>query len=428
MEFFKIRRFRNGFKPNPEPETEDKLVSPPVEPNHQNGAFAGKPVTVDVQEMDDEDDDFITSEVKRRLKELRRNSFMVLIPEESPLEDDELELEGEGETCSSEEADQGAHVQHVYYDFDSIYAKYCERMLFFDRMSAQQLNAPGPMNPSNPSREVVLKKLASTFRCLSLKKIEEPGDETESLQQPENGPYQDLETAYVAHICLTWEVLHCQYTWLSQIISCQPENPTCYNNSAQQYQQFQVLLQRFVENEPFEPGSRPELYARTRYSLPKLLQVPNMQGSSPDAHEDEEADSVVLAPDLISVIENLILTFHDFLKMDKKKPNGGLNIFSSQNQAAATPLQQVQSAIEKKHLRLRELRKKKKGWNKKSWPAMQEEVELLFSLIDIEVVSRVLRMVRITKEQLLWCEDKIKKLDLTDGKLQRDPTPILFPC
>lgn len=137
----------------------------------------------------------------------------------------------------------------------------------------------GCYTPTTPSPRSASKKLTSPFRCLSLKKIEEPEDETEHLQQAQNDPYQDIETAYVAQLCLTWEVLHCQYTQLSQKISCQPENPTCYNYSAQLFQQFQVLLQRFIENEPFEQGLRAEIYARARNALPKLLQVPNAKGN-----------------------------------------------------------------------------------------------------------------------------------------------------
>lgn len=144
------------------------------------------------------------------------------------------------------------------------------------------------------------KKLASPLRCLSLKKIEEPEDETEHLQQPGNDPYQDLETAYVAQLCLTWEALHCQYTQLSRKISCQPENPTCYNLSAQQFQQFQVLLQRFIENEPFEHGLRPEIYCRTRKSLPKLLQVPNIQGKSHVNTNEQCGARVVLVGEFLS--------------------------------------------------------------------------------------------------------------------------------
>ncbi|WOL06331.1 hypothetical protein Cni_G15063 [Canna indica] len=45
--------------------------------------------------------------------------------------------------------------------------------------------------------------------------------------------------------------------------------------AAQAFQQFQVLLQRFIENEPFEQGTRVKVYAHGRSSLSKLLQVPN---------------------------------------------------------------------------------------------------------------------------------------------------------
>lgn len=142
----------------------------------------------------------------------------------------------------------------------------------------KSVDCTGCLTPSTPSPRSASKKLSSPLRCLSLKKIEEPEDETEKLHPVENDAYQDLETTYVAHACLTWEALHCQFTQLNQKISCQPENPTCYNHSAQQFQQFQVLLQRFIENEPFELGLRPECYVRARNILPKLLQVPNIRG------------------------------------------------------------------------------------------------------------------------------------------------------
>lgn len=110
--------------------------------------------------------------------------------------------------------------------------------------------------------------------------MDEFQDETENLHQPVADINQDLETTYVAQLCLTWEVLHCQHTQLSQKISCQPDSTISYNQSAQQFQQFLVLLQRFIETEPFEPGARPEIYARMRNALPMLLQVPKVQGSS----------------------------------------------------------------------------------------------------------------------------------------------------
>ncbi|WOH04147.1 hypothetical protein DCAR_0623555 [Daucus carota subsp. sativus] len=399
----------------------------------QNVDALGKSISVEPEDNndngdeEDDDDDFITNEVKRRLKELRRNSFMVLIPEETCPEEEEEGEEEEGETSSADWRDVEAEGRQFWSGFAEVYDKYCERMLLFDRLSAQQLNDIGPQGSSTPSPRFTSKKLASPLRCLSLKKFEEPGDETEQLQELPNSPLQDLEVAYAAHICLTWELLHCQYTYLSQKISVEPENSCTYNYSAQQFQQFQVLLQRFVENEPFEQGHRPEIYAQTRKSLPKLLHVPMVQGLDKKEVKEEESDLKVLAPDLIKTIESSILTFHHFLKMDKKKSGGVRDLFGGQTQLP-TPLQQVQSSLKQKEIKLKELRKKRKGWKKKSWPATEEDVELLLGLIDVKILRRVLRMARISREQLLWCEEKMKKLDLSKGKLQRDPSPILFPC
>ncbi|KAM2585167.1 hypothetical protein TB2_046068 [Malus domestica] len=432
MDFFKVKKFRKAHKPSPENVSEDNPVPQPEEPGKESsGDDFGKSANADsVAEAEDDDDDFITEEVKRRLKELRRNSFMVLIPEEESFpEDEEEEEEQAGETSSNEWRDVEAEGRQWWCGFGAVYDKYWERMLFFERMSAQHLNGTGKrciQTPMTPSPRSASKKLTSPFRCLSLKKIEEPDDETEHLQQPENDLYQDIETSYVGQLCLSWEALHCQYTQLNQLIACQPENPNSYNHSAQQFQQFQVLLQRYIENEPFEEGHRAEIYARTQRLLPNLLRVPNIQGPIQKGNE-EELDSVVHAPDLIKIIETSILTFQLFLKMDKKKPSSVLNLFGNQNQAA-TPLQQIQSSLEKKWMKLKELQKRRKGWKKKSWPQLQEDVQLLFSLIDAKVLSRTLRMVRISKEQLFWCEEKMKKLDLVDGKLWRDPSPTLFPC
>ncbi|CAN1139534.1 hypothetical protein LINPERPRIM_LOCUS23992 [Linum perenne] len=441
MDLFKVRKFRRAHKPEPEKEPEDKPVPNPQEPKKDTDDLSttanNKSADVAAEaDAEDDDDDFITNEVKRRLKELRRNSFMVLIPEEESFpeeEDDEEEEAGLEETICGEWRDVEAQGRQWWGGFDAVYDKYCDRMLFFDRMSLLQLNENGCHMPTTPSPKSSSKKLPSPFRCLSMKKMEEPEDETEHLQQPMNDPYQDLETAYVAQMCLTWEALHCQYTQLIQRISCQPENPTSYNHSAQLFQQFQVLLQRFIENEPFEQGFRAEVFARSRRVLPRLLQAPNVKGKShhfgSDAKEAEEldSDSMVHAPDLIRVIENSILTFQLFVKMDKKKQNGVITLFGHQNQIA-TPLQMIQSSIDKKKVRLKELCKKSKGWKKKAWPQRYEDVQLLFGLVDIKIVSRVLRMARISKEQLVWCEDKMKKLNLAENKLQRDPSPILFPC
>lgn len=55
-------------------------------------------------------------------------------------------------------------------------------------------------------------------------------------------------------------------------------------------------------------------------------------------------------------------------------------------------------------------------------------MEILMSLIDLKVVSRVLRMTEITQEQLHWCEQKMAKPTILEGKLHRDSSPLFFPA
>jgi hypothetical protein len=58
---------------------------------------------------------------------------------------------------------------------------------------------------------------------------------------------------------------------------------------------------------------------------------------------------------------------------------------------------------------------------------VNEEMEILMSLIDLKVVSRVLRMKCISEEQVHWCEGKMSKVKVMEGKLQRDSSPLFFP-
>lgn len=94
-------------------------------------------------------------------------------------------------------------------------------------------------------------------------------------------PYHELEAAYVAQICLTWEALNWNYNNFEQKRATRGRDFDigCPAGIAQQFQQFQVLLQRYVENEPYEQGRRPEVYARMRLLAPKLLLVPEYRGT-----------------------------------------------------------------------------------------------------------------------------------------------------
>lgn len=90
--------------------------------------------------------------------------------------------------------------------------------------------------------------------------------------------HSDLEMVYVGQMCLSWEILHWQYQKALEIWDLDPDGMRRYNEVAGEFQQFQVLMQRFLENEPFE-GPRVQNYVKNRCILRNLLQVPVIRGN-----------------------------------------------------------------------------------------------------------------------------------------------------
>jgi hypothetical protein len=80
-----------------------------------------------------------------------------------------------------------------------------------------------------------------------------------------------------------------------------------------------------------------------------------------------------------------------------------------------------------KRIKLKDLRRVRTCIRKRKL-TVEEEMEILMGLIDLKLVSRVLRMSDMSEEQLHWCEEKMSKVRVLDGKLQRDSSPLFFPA
>lgn len=80
-----------------------------------------------------------------------------------------------------------------------------------------------------------------------------------------------------------------------------------------------------------------------------------------------------------------------------------------------------------KKMKVKDLRRSRKCLRKRKLK-VEEEMEILMALIDLKIVSRVLRMNDLSEEQLQWCEEKMSKVRIMEGKLQRDSTPLFFPA
>lgn len=299
----------------------------------------------------------------------------------------------------------------------TVFRKYDEEMMFLDRISAQKLTETESLRSVQIHPRSVPQRIVHKLSTMN-------------KQLPEKGrdPYQELEAAYVAQICLTWEALNWNYKNFHRLKATQSvEDSGCLAQIAQQFQQFQVLLQRFIENEPYEHGHRPEIYARMRTTSPKLLQVPEFQDSEAGGSK-EDSDAKISSAEFLLILEDAIRTFMNFLKADKRSHCQILRSFFKKSQTSVDPtlLRLIKKAVKKKKMKLKDLRRSRKCFKRRNLKP-DDEMEILMGLIDLKIVSRALRMPDISNEQLHWCEEKMSNVRVWEGKLQRDSSPLFFP-
>lgn len=89
----------------------------------------------------------------------------------------------------------------------------------------------------------------------------------------------DLELVYVAQTCLSWEALHHHYRKVKALIASSA-NGVFYGNIAERFQKFEILIERFMENERGGKSKRYRTYVQRRSSIKSLLQVPPVSGTS----------------------------------------------------------------------------------------------------------------------------------------------------
>ncbi|KAK6249663.1 hypothetical protein SCA6_003668 [Theobroma cacao] len=299
----------------------------------------------------------------------------------------------------------------------TVFQKYDEEMMFLDRISAQKLQETESLRSIQACPRSISERLVHKFATMNKK----PSD-------IRHNPYHELEAAYVAQICLTWEALNWNYKNFERKRAARKDFD-CPASIAQQFQQFQVLLQRYIENEPYEQGRRPEVYARMRLLAPKLLLVPEYRDYEDD-QRDEGFGSRISADSFLVIMEDGIQTFMNFLKADKEKPYQIIKAFFGRKRRGSvdpTLLQLMKKVNAKKKMKLKDLRRAHKCIRKRKLK-VEKEMEILMGLIDLKVVSRVLRMSDLSEEQLHWCEEKMSKVRILEGELQRDSSPLFFPA
>lgn len=342
------------------------------------------------------------------------------------------------------------HHEDTIDELDQFYKSYRERMRKLDILNYQKMYAMGFLRQKDPLQAFTRNKISTpavaaivSLHCWSCK-----GKSSTEVDQPMMRKFSkelesDLELVYVGQMCLSWEFLRWQYGKALKLWDSDLRGSRRYNEVADKFQQFQVLLTRFLEDEPFQ-GPRVQHYVKTRCVLRNLLQVPviredNLRDKKKERKWVSSKDAITSVK-LVETIEESIRILWQFIRSDRGSHNAVLNKcrrgsnVELQNPADTVLLEEIRSTLQKKEKRLKELRKSENCILRK----IQKHHHLedngsdhelyFFSQVDMKLVSRVLNMSKITTEQLVWCSDKLSKINVVGGKLYVEPCFLLFPC
>ncbi|XP_057486823.1 uncharacterized protein LOC130772932 [Actinidia eriantha] len=325
-------------------------------------------------------------------------------------------------------------------ELHKFYKRYQERMRKFDILNYQKMYAMGFLQLKDPLQSISTQKSAvptvGSFFCENIfpckrKKI---GIGSDPMTKFIGELQTELEVVYVGQMCLSWEILHWQYEKALELWESDPRGVHQFNEVAGEFQQFQVLMQRFIEDEPFH-GPRVQNYVKSRCILRNLLQVPaisedNAKDRKKGIKRRERGDYTITSDMLVEILEECIRIFWRFVRADKdsskRRPHVDL-----QRPADHNLLMEVGSNLQKKEKKLKELLRSENCILRRFQKREEDgsvQVLYFFSQVDMKLVARVLNMSRVTTEQLIWCQNKLTKIGFVNKKIRVDPSFLLFPC
>ncbi|KAK9272000.1 hypothetical protein L1049_002369 [Liquidambar formosana] len=302
---------------------------------------------------------------------------------------------------------------------DPFYKKYIERMRWFDILNYDRtcgISAILNKQLGTPSSFESIKPVDFSIPYISWSKMARK----RLLRSLES----DFEMVYVAQSCLSWEALHHQYRKVEALSCSSSQNGVFYNNVAGEFQKFQVLLERFMEDERCE-GKRFWNYVQGRFSLKSLLQIPEVSGFFEEEKDGMKGEAMNVG-EVLKAIEKCIRTFWVFVNTDNKKVWWKFRTSLWSYPPVEDPrdlelLADLAKKLQKKELWLKDVQGKKRCWLKKVANQFGESQrkDMLFTMIDMKLVARVLQMPTISSPQLKWCQEKLDNIEFRGGQVTR---------
>ncbi|KAH6755757.1 hypothetical protein C2S53_010019 [Perilla frutescens var. hirtella] len=248
----------------------------------------------------------------------------------------------------------------------------------------------------------------------------------------------DLEIICVAQCCLFWEALDHQYHKVEALaLSDNAGNLAFHHNISGKFQELQIHLERFVEDQRLECQGSSNNTSK-RLSFQGLLQVPDVTGFVFMEEENKmmSQEYSTRPTQMLEAIDNCIKAFWLYIKTyDQNKSFWKYKGIWRTHPPVEDPqdlvlLYQVMKNLHKKGIMLRGVQGKSKCWVRRKVKPMQEENDkrnLVFAMIDMKLVKMMLKMSLVSRSHLKWCQEKLDNLDFMQDKVCRGLITHLFP-
>ncbi|KAK7317990.1 hypothetical protein RJT34_02673 [Clitoria ternatea] len=373
---------------------------------------------------DDWEDNEVVQQLKLELKNARQGGLATIVEDE---EDEEKESPKVVEDLKPLQIEEKIEYKDHIVEIQKVYRSYAEKIRKLDVLNYQTMHAIGLLQ---------LKSTVQSTKPLishNLWPRKAPKHTSDPILKFVDELHRDLELVYVGQLCLSWEILCWQHMKVQELKQYDSEWPRRYNLVAGDFQLFQVLIQRFLEDEPFQQGPRIQNYVKNRCIIRNLLQIPaikddNMKDKKMIKWSEEDAiDSEKLA----RIIKESMRVLWEFVRADKDYGVCYSGI-DAKDPEISDLVRNVRTQLHKKERKLKDIARSGNCIVRKFQKRHQEQIKLnheqLLAQVGLRLVSRVLHMKSLRKDHLIWCDEKLNRIKFVGRKIQVEPSFLLFPC
>ncbi|RYR17893.1 hypothetical protein Ahy_B03g062562 [Arachis hypogaea] len=400
------------------------------------------------EEEDDDEEDELLQQLKMEMRIAKQGGLATILEEE---EEEEKPEKTESPSKAIEDLkplrieDKKVEYKDHILQIQKVYKSYAEKMRKLDVLNDQTMHAIGLLQLKDPPKLFIMAKStvkggkALVSQNLWPRKAEK--QTSDPMLKFVQELHRDLELVYVGQVCLTWEILCWQHNKAKELQQHDSPWPHSYNLVAGEFQLFQVLVERFLENEPFQ-GPRIQNYVKNRCVVRNLLHVPAIKD---DNRKDKkitkwgEEEDAIASGKLLEIIKESMQVFWEFVRADKDYENVIPKVSKKRigndvsDPEISDLLVDIRAQLQKKEKKLKDIVRSascivRKFQKHKNEDQIQVDHEQFLAQMGLRLISRVVNMKRLRKDQLEWCSEKLNRIKFVGTKTQVEPYFLLFPC